>query len=59
MVQHMKKTEAKKDRVKMLPPVRLTKQQREWLEKKSARTGHALSVIIRDLIQDQISKARK
>jgi predicted DNA-binding protein len=42
--------------VKMLPPVRLTKHQREWLEEESKRTGNTLAVLVRNLIQEQISK---
>lgn len=52
----MKTTSRVVETVKMLPPVRLTKHQREWLEAESARTGHTLAVLIRNLIQEQISK---
>lgn len=50
----MKKSNLKSKAVKMLPPVRLTKGQRAWLDAESARSGHALSVIIRDLVQAKI-----
>ncbi len=37
--------------VKKLSPLKVTKQQREWLESESARTGSTMAQIVRDLIQ--------
>lgn len=42
-----------------IAPVTITKAQRKWLEDERERTGHAFSVIVRDLIQDKINKTKK
>lgn len=41
---------------KLLAPIKITGNQREWLEKEQARTGNSFSVIIRNLIQEKLNK---
>jgi hypothetical protein len=55
-------TEIKPQRVrkmesKLMAPIRITGNQREWLEKERVRTGNSYSVIIRNLIQDKLTEA--
>lgn len=39
---------------KMLPPIRITKAQRDWLDDERKRTGNTLAVLVRNLIQERI-----
>ena len=42
-----------------IAPFTISKQQREWLEKKKEETGNSYTVILRNLIQDQIKRDKK
>ena len=44
--------------MEVLPITRITKEQREWLDKKKDKTGESGAVIIRALIQHEINKTR-
>lgn len=41
---------------KLLAPMKITKDQRAWLESEQKRTGNSIAVIIRTLIQDKIKQ---
>jgi len=40
---------------KKLAPQRITKDQREWLETRSIKTGNTIAAVIRILIQNEIN----
>ena len=50
----MKKTE-----LVLIPHTRVSKKQREWLDKKSAETGNSRAVILRGLIKAEMDKEGK
>lgn len=44
---------------KMLAPIKITGNQRKWLEKEQKRTGNTFAVIIRALIQERAERTGK
>ena len=42
--------------VKPLAPIAITANQRKWLEDEKKKTGNTFAVLVRNLIQDKISK---
>ena len=47
-------TERQEMKPKLLAPIKITDKQRDWLESEQKRTGNAISVIVRGLIQDKV-----
>ena len=41
---------------KPLAPMKITKDQREWLEDEAKRTGNGIAVVVRGLIQDKVNE---
>jgi hypothetical protein len=42
-----------------LAPTKITEKQREWLVAESKRTGNSFAAIVRNLIQEKVSKEGK
>lgn len=43
-------------KVKMIAPVKPTKDQREWLDNEASKTGESQASIIRKLIQEKVNE---